>query len=87
MFLKQKRDETSKGRMVDGGNKQRGIIDNEDATSPTAELESVLLTSAIDAAGERDVALIYIPNAFIQTSIQNDEDKIILCLKGNWPTF
>ena len=50
MFLKQKCDESIKGRMVDGGNKQRGTIDKEDAVSPTAALESVLLTYIIDAA-------------------------------------
>ena len=50
LFLKQKRDETIKGQMVAGGNKQRGTIDKEDAVSPTAALKSVLLTSTIDAA-------------------------------------
>ena len=50
MFLKQKCDESIKGRMVDGGNKQRGTIDKEDAVSPTVALESVLLTYIIDAA-------------------------------------
>ena len=54
MFLKQKRDETIKGKMVAGGNKQRGTIDKEDAASPTAALESVLLISTINAA--EDVA-------------------------------
>ena len=51
--------------MVAGGNKQRGTIDKEDAALPTAALESVLLTSRIDAAEERDVVVIDIPNAFI----------------------
>ena len=49
LFLKQKRDQSIKGRMVAGGNKQRGNIDKTDATSPTSALESVLLTSTIDA--------------------------------------
>ena len=53
--------------MVDGAKKQRGTIDKEDTTSPTAALESVLLTSIIDAAEKRDAAVIDIPNAFIQT--------------------
>ena len=82
MFLKQKRDKTIKGRMVAGGNRQRGTIDKEDAASPTAELESVLLSSTIDAAKEIDVAVIDTPNAFIQTRTQNDEDKVILRLRG-----
>ena len=81
MFLKQKRDETIKGRMVAGGNKQRGTIDKEDAASPTAALESVLLTSTVDDEEEKDVAVIDIFNAFIQTRIKNDEDKVILRLR------
>ena len=67
LFLKQKRNKSIKGRLFAGGNKQRSNIDKEDATSPTAELESVLLTSTIDATEERDFAVIYIPNAFIHS--------------------
>ena len=70
LFLKQKRDQSIKGRMVTGGNNQRGKIDKTDATSPTAALESVLLTSTIDAKEGRDVAIIYIPNAFVTTRIE-----------------
>ena len=68
--------------MVAGGNKQRGIIDKEYAASPTAVLKSVLLTSTIYAAEERDVSVIDIPIDFIQTRINNDENKVILCLRG-----
>ena len=82
MFLKQKRAKTINGRMVDGGNRQRGTIDKEDAASPTAALESVLLTSTIDAAEERDFAVIDIPNDFIHTRIKNDEEKVVLRLRG-----
>ena len=49
LLLKQKRDQSIKGRIVAGDNKQRGYINKTDATSPTAALESVLLTSTIDA--------------------------------------
>ena len=42
----------------------------------------MLLTSTIDAAEERYVAVIDIPNAFIQTRIENDEDKVVLRLRG-----
>ena len=54
--------------MVAGGNKQSGTIDKEDAASPTEALESVLLTSTIDAAEERYIAVIDIPNDIIQTT-------------------
>ena len=68
--------------MVAGGNNQRGTIDKEDAVSPTASLELVLLTSTIDAAEERDVSVINIPNAFIQTRIKDYKDKVVLRIQG-----
>ena len=49
LFLKLKQDVTMKGRMVAGGDRQCAYIPKEDATSPTAHLESVMLTAMIDA--------------------------------------
>ena len=49
MLLKEKKDGTIKGRDVADGRKQRGFIDKNEAASPTAKLESVLITSVIDA--------------------------------------
>ena len=82
MFLKEKRDQSVKGRVVAGGDKQRGKIDKLDASSPTAALESVLLTAVIDAHEGRDVAVIDIPNAFVQTRLEDDKDKAIMRLRG-----
>ena len=82
LFLKQKRDETIKGRLVAGGNKQRGTISKEEATSPTAALESVLLTAIIDAKELRDVATIDIPNVFVQTKLENEADKAVMRMRG-----
>ena len=82
VFLKQKKDHSIKGRMGIGGNKQRGNIDKTDATSPTAALESVLLTSTIDPKEGRDVAIIDIPNAFITTRIEDKKDIVIVRLRG-----
>ena len=62
--------------MVAGGNKQRGHIDKTDATSPTAALYSVLITSTIDAKEVRDVAIIDIPNAFVTTRIEDKNDIV-----------
>ena len=69
LFLKEKRDGTIKGRTVAGGNKQRGYISKEDASSPTVASESVLLSCIIDAEEGRDVAVIDIPNAFINACL------------------
>ena len=68
--------------MVAGGSKQRGHIDKTNATSLTAALESVLLTSTIDAKEGRDVAIIDIPNAFVTTRIEDKKDIVIVRLRG-----
>jgi hypothetical protein len=52
---------------VAGGNKQQDYTSKEDASSPTVATESVLLACIIDAEEERDVAVVDIPNAFVQT--------------------
>ena len=82
MFLKEKRDGKIKGRTVAGGNKQRDYISKEDASSPTVATESVLLTCIIDAEEERDVAVVDIPNAFVQTRVEDEKDMAIIKLRG-----
>ena len=67
--------------MVAGGDKKRGTIDKAVAASPTAALESVLLTATINAKEGRDVATVDIPDAFITTRIDNEEDKVIMRLR------
>ena len=68
--------------MVTGGNKQRGHIDKTDATSPTAALDSVLITSTIDAKEGYDVDIIDIPNAFVTTRIEEKNDIVTVRLRG-----
>ena len=82
LFLKQKRDDSIKGRLFAGGNKQRGTINKEDAALPTAALESILLTATIDSKEGQDIAIIDIPNAFVQTRIEDDNDIVIMRLRG-----
>jgi hypothetical protein len=67
MFIKQKRDGKIKGRTVAGGNKQRDYISKEYSSSPTVATESVMLPCIIDTEEERDVAVVDIPSAFVQT--------------------
>ena len=67
--------------MFAGGNKQIGHTDKTDVTYTTAALESVLLTSTIDAKEGRDVAVIDIPNAFVTTIIENKKDIVIVRLR------
>jgi hypothetical protein len=72
MFLKEKRDGKIKRRTVAGGNKQRDYISKGDASSPTVTTESVLLSCIINAQENRDVAVIDIPIAFIQTRVEDE---------------
>jgi hypothetical protein len=82
MFLKEKQDGKIKGRTVARGNKQRDYISKEDASLPTVTTESVLLSCIIDAEEERDVAVIDIANAFIQTRVEDEKDMVIIKLRG-----
>jgi Reverse transcriptase (RNA-dependent DNA polymerase) len=82
MFLKEKRNGEIKGRTVAGGNKQRDYISKEDVSSPTVSTEAVLLTCIVDAEEGRDVAVIDIPNAFIQTRVKNKKDRVIIRVRG-----
>jgi hypothetical protein len=82
MFLKQKLDGKIKGRTVAGGNKQWDYISKEYASSPMVATESVLLSCIIDAKEERDVAVVDIPNAFIQTRVENEKDMAFIKIRG-----
>ena len=82
MFLKDKRDGEIKGRAVDGGNKQRDYISKEYASSPTVATKEVLLSCIIDAGEERYVAVIDIPNAFIQTQVEDEKDMEFIKIRG-----
>ena len=43
----------------------------EETYPPTAFIDSIFITSIIDAIEERDVAYVYIPGAFLQTDKSN----------------
>jgi hypothetical protein len=67
---------------VAGGNKQRDYISKEDASSPTVATEAVLLSCIINAEEGRDVAVIDIPNAFIQMRMEDEGDMAIIKIRG-----
>lgn len=69
-------------RTVAGGNKTSDYIPKEDVSSPTAATETVLLTCIVDAEEERDVAVINIPNTFIQTQVEEDRDMAFIKIRG-----
>jgi hypothetical protein len=82
MFLKHKRDGNIKGGTVAGGNKQRDFRSKEDASSPTVATEAVLLSCIIDAEEGRYVEVVDIPNAFVQTRVENEKDMDFIKIHG-----
>jgi hypothetical protein len=84
IFVEQKKDGTDKARLVINGAMQRGHITKDEASSPTAYNESIMLTAVVDATEERDVATVDIPNAFVQTVVADEEEdyRVIVRLRG-----
>jgi hypothetical protein len=82
VFLAEKRDETIQARVCANGSTQRAYITGEEASSPTAASEAILITGVIDAKQNRDVMTLDILNAFVQTDISLDGDKPITKLRG-----
>ena len=79
LFLEQKRDMSVKGRLVAGGNTQRDYVDKCDVGASTVATESIMMTAIIEAKELRDVAMVDIPNAFVQTKVLGD---IYMKLRG-----
>jgi hypothetical protein len=85
MFLGEKRCGTVKGRMVYNGKPIREWLSREDSVSPTAALESIMLTAVIDAHEERDVMTCGIPNAFIQVlmpEVKDGDERVMMKITG-----
>ena len=78
LFIKRKCSGELKARKVAGGNKQRDFVSKEEASSPTVSSDSTILSCTIDAKEHRQVATIDIPNAFIQTRVVDDKQKVIV---------
>jgi hypothetical protein len=60
-------DTSREGLWLAQRNKQRDYISKEDASLIINATEAILLSCIIDAEEERDVTIINIPNAFIET--------------------
>jgi hypothetical protein len=82
IFLTEKRDGTVKARTCANGSTQRAYIPREEATSPTAATEAILITAVVDAKQGRDVMTLDVPNAFVQTPVPQTGDKIIMKIRG-----
>jgi hypothetical protein len=66
MFISVKCDETVKGGMVYNGKPTREWLSREDASSPTAALQSIMLTAVINATEDCSIMTCDIPIVFIQ---------------------
>ena len=78
-------EKTVKGRLVYDGSKTRDWVSREEAASPTVSMESISLTTVIDAKEKRDIMTADIPNAFIQAhmpKIEKGEDRVIMKISG-----
>ena len=84
IFLTEKRSGEIKARKVLGGNMQHNYISKEVASSPTASTEAVMITAVIDTKEKREVAMVNIPNAFVQMVIKDKdaEHRVIVQLRG-----
>jgi hypothetical protein len=82
-FLTEKRTGVIKGRTVYNGKPTREWLDKQDSASPTVTLESILLTTVIDAHEDRDVMTVDVPNAFIQTELpQVNGECVVMKITG-----
>lgn len=82
IFITEKRDGKIKARHCANGSTQRDYFTKEDVTSPTVSCEATLLTTIIEAEENRNVITCDIPNAFIQTDLEDSDERIIMKIRG-----
>ena len=81
VFLKEKKDRKIKGQNLSGGNKQCTYIPKEGASSTSVSKESIILTSISNSKENRDMVVIDLLNAFIQTRIKDKKYMEIINLR------
>ena len=78
-LIKMKRSGDIKSRVCANGKKQRWYLrGDEDFLSPTAMLESIVLTLVIEALEGRDVAIVDIPGAYLHATFPDETVLLIL---------
>jgi hypothetical protein len=82
IFVEEKQHGKIKARKVVGGNKQQDYITKEDVSSPTVSAKAVMLTCMIDALKDQDIAIINIPNEFVQTVVNDEEHLVVIRIRG-----
>jgi hypothetical protein len=79
IFLKEKKSTVIKARSCANGSPQRKHVGKEDAAAPTVALESVFITSTIDAKESRKVVRVDILGAFLHS---DKEGYVIMKMVG-----
>ena len=72
-FYRRENRQSDQGQNHGWRQQKRDYISKEDTISPTVATESVLLSCNIDVEEERDVHVIDILNAFIQTQVEDEK--------------
>jgi len=82
IFLVVKRDGRVKARTCANRSTHREFITREEAASPMAATEAILITGVIKAKQCRDIMTLDLPNSFVQTPIPLDGDKVMMKIRG-----
>eukprot|EP00957_Ditylum_brightwellii_P149872 11414223-Ditylum_brightwellii.AAC.1 len=82
IFLTEKQNKTTKVRACANSSTQCTYITREEATSPAAATEAILITGVIKVKQQRDIMTLDIPNDFVQTPVLQTGDKIIIKIRG-----
>ena len=72
--LNRKRDKTIKSQHCANGSTQCTYMEHDEVMSLTISMEETLLTTVIEGQEEHDVTTCDIPNAFVQTHVE-EKDK------------
>ena len=77
-LIAQKRSGKIKGRTCANGRKQQKYLrDDENYSSPTASLESIMTTLVIDAYEGRDIAIADVPGAYLHAEFPENKNVIL----------
>ena len=86
-LIKEKWNGDIKGRScVDGSQHHRYLKQDEYMASPTAALESLLVTLLVDAYEDRDVGIYDVPGAYLQASLvpKDNGKRVLMKLVGEF---
>jgi hypothetical protein len=79
IFLKENQNNTVKAQSCTNGSVQQSYVAKKEVASPTVALESLFVTSAIDAREVREVVTINIPGAFLHAT---NNDYVVMQMNG-----